>query len=177
MSAARGCGSTGLAAENALPPGYVLCASDRRNPRAHRVGVSCVACDASKRSRKGGREQRSAKPKGNWGRKAEDELHQQLISREGCEGWSFFDPPHKWHRQYQFAPPRRFRADFAFIDQRLLVEVDGQVHNIKAKHAIQCERDCIAAAHGWRVARVTPVMVRDGSALPLIQAALDWEAR
>jgi len=149
-----------------LPDGYVLCAADRRNPRAHRVGVSCVACDASKRSRKGGREPRSAKPKGNWGRKTEDELAAQL----------FYVVPLP-ERQYRFAPPRRFRADFAFIDQRLLVEVDGQVHNIKARHAALCERDCIAAAHGWRVARVTPAMVRDGSALPLIQAALAWEAR
>jgi len=48
-----------------LPDGYVLCAADRRNPRAHRVGVSCVACDASKRSKKGGREPRSVKPRTN----------------------------------------------------------------------------------------------------------------
>jgi len=151
-----------------LPPGFVLCPGSGRNPKAHRVGVSCVACDASKRSRKGGREPRSAKPRGNWGRKAEDELSAQLADTARAYAMS---------RQHYFAPPRRFRADFAFIDQRLLVEVDGQVHNIKAKHRSQCERDCIAAAHGWRVARVTPAMVRDGSALPLIQAALAWEAR
>ena len=80
-------------------------------------------------------------------------------------------------REYRFAPPRRFRADFAWPDHKLLVEVDGATWS-QGRHArgSGIERDAekysLAAVHGWRVVRVTRAMVEDGHALGLIEQAM-----
>lgn len=80
-------------------------------------------------------------------------------------------------REYRFAPPRRFRADFAWPDHKLLVEVDGGTWS-HGRHArgSGIERDAekysLAAVHGWRVVRVTRAMVEDGRALGLIEQAM-----
>ena len=81
-------------------------------------------------------------------------------------------------RQYQYAPPRKFRADFAVLRPRgLLVEVQGGVFNRKAHGSIagilaDIDRLNTATMADWRLLRFTPDMVRDGRALAMIEQAL-----
>ena len=83
-------------------------------------------------------------------------------------------------QQYIYAPPRRLRADFAFLRPRgLLCEIQGGIFT-KTRNAhgsitgILADIDRLNAATlaGWRLIRATPDMVRDGRALKLIEAAL-----
>ena len=58
--------------------------------------------------------------------------------------------------EYQFAPPRRWRFDFAFPAQRLAVEFDGGQWVIAGgRHNRDGDREKLntAAAMGWRVLR------------------------
>lgn len=80
-------------------------------------------------------------------------------------------------QQYAYAPPRKFRADFAFPYARLLVEVQGGVYSRKAHGSItgvlaDIERLNVATLAGWRLLRFTPQAVQLGEALQLIERAL-----
>ena len=80
-------------------------------------------------------------------------------------------------REVRFAPPRRWRADFRIIGHRLLIEVDGGTwaggrHTTGAGFAADCAKLNEATILGYRVLRVTPSMVDDGSALALVERAL-----
>jgi hypothetical protein len=97
-------------------------------------------------------------------------------------------------REYRFAPPRRWKFDFAWpyrIDrpppilghiwnggwQPLAAEVEGATwsggrHTRGAGFAADCEKYNEAALLGWRVLRVTKTMVEDGRALAYIERAL-----
>lgn len=79
--------------------------------------------------------------------------------------------------QYRFHPVRRWRFDLAWPDHLLAVEVDGGIWN-RGRH-VRGEgyrRDCIklneAVIMGWRVLRVTPDMIQDGSAVEYVEYAL-----
>ncbi len=84
-------------------------------------------------------------------------------------------------RQYYYARPRRFRADFAWPsppELSLLVEVQGGIWGRKAHGSISgvladIDRLNAATLANWRLLRVTPDMVKDGRALALIEMALD----
>jgi very-short-patch-repair endonuclease len=79
--------------------------------------------------------------------------------------------------EYRFHPERRWRFDLAWPDLKVAVEVDGGGF-VQGRHSrgMGIERDSekfsTSAAHGWRVFRVTPRMVRDGAALALIEKGL-----
>ena len=58
--------------------------------------------------------------------------------------------------EYQFAPPRRWRWDFAWPDKRVAVEFDGgQWAAFGGRHNRDSDRDKLnhGAAAGWRVLR------------------------
>ena len=84
-------------------------------------------------------------------------------------------------RQYYYARPRRFRADFAWLlppPFSLLVEVQGGIYSRRAHGSISgvladIDRLNSATLAGWRLLRVTPDMVKDGRALALIERALN----
>ncbi len=83
-------------------------------------------------------------------------------------------------REYRFAPPRRWRFDFAWPAQRLALEVEGGVwtggrHVRGAGYERDCEKYSEAALRGWRVLRVTSGMMRDGRALQLLARAFVGE--
>jgi very-short-patch-repair endonuclease len=92
-----------------------------------------------------------------------------------------------YQQEYRFAPPRRFRADFAiFRDGNdkpvLLVEVEGGVwtrgrHVRGSGYTADMEKYNLAAMTGYTVLRFTPRDVKDGTALAAIQAALDRPER
>jgi len=90
-----------------------------------------------------------------------------------------------WEREYMPFKPRRFRVDFAWLVERLLVELHGgvwalgpQAHSwgtgIKRDHD---KRD-LAAAQGWTLREFTGDEVRDFVALHWVQGYLDaWVAQ
>jgi very-short-patch-repair endonuclease len=63
----------------------------------------------------------------------------------------------KFRRQH---PVESYIADFACIEAKLIVEVDGLSHDDDAQRAYDAERTRVLAAAGWRVLRL-----RDGDVL------------
>lgn len=80
-------------------------------------------------------------------------------------------------REFVFAPPRRFRADFCWPHKMLIVEVDGGTWN-GGRHTRgtgfdnDCEKGAIAMLLGYRVLHVTGTHIKSGAALEWIEALL-----
>lgn len=85
-------------------------------------------------------------------------------------------------REYRFAPPRRWRFDYAWPDYRLAVEYEGIYQSAKSRHLTlkgyenDCEKYNAATVAGWRVLRFTAEMVSDGRALSALEALIEQEA-
>lgn len=68
-------------------------------------------------------------------------------------------------QEYQFAPPRKFRFDFAIPDLKIAAEYEG-IFSKKSRHTTQsgyskdCEKYNLAATNGWRVLRYTAKTVK-----------------
>lgn len=79
--------------------------------------------------------------------------------------------------EYRFAPPRRWRFDYAWCGPKVALEVEGGVF-VAGRHSRglgmvkDMEKYNTATLYGWRVFRVTPKQVADGSALTLIEQAI-----
>lgn len=75
--------------------------------------------------------------------------------------------------EYKFHPKRKFRADFAWPEFMLLVEVEGGQY-IRGRHQspkgfeADCEKYNLAALEGWVVLRFTTSMIHDGRAIATI---------
>ena len=85
--------------------------------------------------------------------------------RQGCE------------REFVFAPPRKWRFDFAWRDIGIAVEIEGGSwvqgrHTRGADFARDAEKYNEAAIRGWRVYRFTADMVEDGRAIATMRRAL-----
>ena len=79
-------------------------------------------------------------------------------------------------REYRFSA-RRFRFDLAWPEQKLAVEVHGGRwvygrHQRPLGFQRDLEKHNLAVLLGWRVLMVLPEMVKDGTAVDLIQRAL-----
>lgn len=78
--------------------------------------------------------------------------------------------------EYRFAPPRRWRFDFAWPGQAIALEVDGGGF-INGRHSrgLGIEKDCEkfneAVLIGYTVLRVTPRLVANGTAINLLVRA------
>ena len=71
-------------------------------------------------------------------------------------------------REFIFAPPRKFRFDFAWPDQKVAVEIEGGLwkggrHQTLDGFMKDCEKYERALQLGWRVYRVPGPWVSDGS--------------
>ena len=80
-------------------------------------------------------------------------------------------------REYRFAPPRRWRFDFAFPDAKVALEIEGGIwtagrHSRGAGMRDDMEKYNAAACAGWRVLRVHHDLVHNGQALQLVREAL-----
>lgn len=80
-----------------------------------------------------------------------------------------------WHA---FDPGRKFRFDFAWPDddRKLAVEVEGGIFTGKAHGSVSgilrdVEKYDLAMLAGWRILRVTPTMIDDGTALEMLEQA------
>ena len=66
--------------------------------------------------------------------------------------------------EYRFAPPRKWRMDFAWPIERVAVELDGGVysggrHTRGSGFVKDCEKLNAATVRGWRVLRYTTDML------------------
>lgn len=77
-------------------------------------------------------------------------------------------------REYRFALSikRKFRADLAYPERMLLIEVDGGVHTIRSRWKVTVRRHQIAQELGYRVVTVMPEQVRNGEALVIVEREL-----
>lgn len=81
-------------------------------------------------------------------------------------------------REYRFAPLRRWRADFAWPDASLLVEVEGG-HWQGGRHTRgsgfdrDAEKYNEASLLAWRLVRVTSTHIKSGQAIEWIKRALE----
>lgn len=80
-------------------------------------------------------------------------------------------------REFRFAPPRKWRADFCWPDRMLIVECEGGTwvqgrHSRGQGFAKDTLKYNAAALLGYRVLRFTTEQVRDGLALDMIERAL-----
>lgn len=81
-------------------------------------------------------------------------------------------------REYRFFPERRWRADFAWPEHKLIVEYEGGVYtqgrHVRGKsYSRDCEKYNCAVMLGWRVLRFTVDQVKSGKALETIELALE----
>ena len=79
--------------------------------------------------------------------------------------------------EYQFHPSRKWRADYCWPAQKLILEIDGGVwtqgrHTRGSGRIADMEKQSEAAILGYRILYVTPEQVSNGAALDYIQRAL-----
>lgn len=80
-------------------------------------------------------------------------------------------------REYAAIPGRRFRFDFAFVPERVLIEIQGGTWN-RGAHGrgagIQrdYEKGNLAVQHGWRILQFDSNMVRSGEAIRMTEQIL-----
>lgn len=83
-------------------------------------------------------------------------------------------------REYPAIPGRKFRFDFAWLEQRLLVEVNGGTYT-KGAHstgqgiARDYEKYNLATLQGWRVLMFDGKAIKSGEAVEIIRQALEAE--
>ncbi|MGD0771744.1 MAG: hypothetical protein ABSC05_02865 [Candidatus Solibacter sp.] len=73
-------------------------------------------------------------------------------------------------REYEFFPGRKWRFDFALLDQKIAVEIEGGVfsfggHSRGKGYEKDCEKYNNAVVMGWRVLRYSTDMVLRGDAI------------
>jgi len=73
-------------------------------------------------------------------------------------------------REHRFAPPRRWRFDFAWPALMVAVEAEGGTwaggrHTTGTGFRADCQKYNAAVELGWRVLRFTGTEIEDGSAL------------
>lgn len=80
--------------------------------------------------------------------------------------------------QFRFHPTRRWRADLAYPDRMLLIELMGAVftggHHTRGQgYTDDCEKANEAQLMGYRVLAFTAPQVKDGTAAATVQRALE----
>ena len=84
-----------------------------------------------------------------------------------------------FRRESRFHDTRKWRFDFAFLDNKLAVEVEGILYQSAGRHqrgaGFQNDLDKYDAAMqlGWNVYRCSPKMVKSGHALKTIEVLLE----
>jgi len=88
-------------------------------------------------------------------------LEEQFISL-----WEYQHPNIDLHREYRFHPKRRYRADFANIESKVLVEIQGGIwgrnrtgHSSGTGIERDCEKFALAASEGWLVFPLSERMI------------------
>jgi len=83
--------------------------------------------------------------------------------------------------EFRFHPKRRWRADFAHLESRTLIEVEGGVwvggrHNRGSGFMADAEKYLEAALKGWRVVRLASPQINSDNLRRIIAAIEDgWK--
>ena len=83
-------------------------------------------------------------------------------------------------REYRFHADRKWRFDFAWVDQRIAMEVEGGVWN-GGRHGRgsgivkDIEKGNAAVLLGWRMMRATGDMIKKGEAVRLLEQWFEQE--
>lgn len=83
-----------------------------------------------------------------------------------AELWELLYPDIDLHTEYRFTPPRRFRFDFASIDSKVAIEINGG-NWIRGRHtrasnlSNEYEKLNLATLNGWRVFVLSPEMINE----------------
>lgn len=82
-----------------------------------------------------------------------------------------------WVREFKFHPIRKWAWDFSWNDRLIAFEIEGGVftggrHGRGSGILKDIEKSNAAALLGWRTLRATGTMVRNGTALRIVEAAL-----
>jgi len=56
-------------------------------------------------------------------------------------------------REHQFDPTRKWRFDFAWIEQKVAVEIEGKDHQMNQRYTSDMEKYNAAITQGWRLLR------------------------
>lgn len=80
-------------------------------------------------------------------------------------------------REYRFSSTRRWRADFAWPDQKVIVEVEGGIYShgrhVRAAGFVKdCDKYNAAIALGYKVYRFTCAHINNGSAIKFLEQHL-----
>lgn len=78
-----------------------------------------------------------------------------------------------WTQEHQFDPKRRWRFDFALIEAKVAVEIEGGVwtrgrHTRGSGFVKDMEKYNNAQAQGWKIFRFTPRQLQSGEASDFI---------
>ena len=81
-------------------------------------------------------------------------------------------------REYRFAPPRRWRFDFAWPDHKLAVEIEGITYDGGRHQRVEgfiadCHKYEVALMQGWRVYRVPGQWIAQGGRPIWREAVMD----
>ena len=80
--------------------------------------------------------------------------------------------------EYKFHQTRRWRFDFAFVDQKIAIEVDGGTYS-QGRHTRgkgfnnDCHKINSAICLGWRVLRGDSEMVKNGELIAYLEKLLN----
>lgn len=104
-------------------------------------------------------------------KKGVSELEESFVGQVARAGLLVAD------REYRFAPPRRWRFDFAWPDRRIAVEIEGGVwteggHTRGAAYVKNLEKYNEAVLAGWRLFRFHEGTIKDGSAVKFMAPML-----
>lgn len=77
-------------------------------------------------------------------------------------------------REYKFHDKRRWRADFALLDVKLLIEIEGGIwtnggHTRGSGYEKDCEKYATAILDGYTVLRFTGNQVKNGFAIDCVK--------
>jgi very-short-patch-repair endonuclease len=92
-----------------------------------------------------------------------DEKPPSRLERRFLLYWQSLGGP-ELEREFRFHPERKWRADFAHIESRTLIEIEGGIyiqgrHNRPQGFAADAEKYLEAALGGWRVLRLTGLQI------------------
>lgn len=81
-------------------------------------------------------------------------------------------------REYKFHATRKFRFDFAWIDCKLAVEIEGGVwiggrHTRGTGYVSDMHKYNLASCDGWRVLRFTPQQIKKVDTYLMIKQCLE----
>ena len=92
---------------------------------------------------------------------AEDLLEEQLHDA-GYE----FKREHKWH------PSRQFRSDFALLEAKILIEIEGSGHRTYTRFMSDIDKYNQATVCGWVLLRAAPKQIGGGYIVDLLEEML-----